>query len=153
MADEYVPNDPWVIDDRTGLKIRRSDSRRQWDGQIVHKDEWEQRHPQELIKARRDDMAVPDPRPRPVHVFIGPLTTTLTADHAAGVTTIAVASSARMQAGDRVKVMLDSGDTFEVIVQNIPDAVSLVLTHALPWAASTGLAVVDVTAMAGPTLP
>lgn len=57
------------IDDRTGFKVRASDTRKEWTGAIVHRDEWEPRHPQDFVRPRRDEQRVPDPRPDPEPVF------------------------------------------------------------------------------------
>jgi len=36
----------YLIDDRTGRKIRYRDARTEWTGLRVHKNEWEEKHPQ-----------------------------------------------------------------------------------------------------------
>jgi len=45
----------WVICDRTGMAIREEDSKREWTGAVVAKEEWEPRHPQDYYRARQDD--------------------------------------------------------------------------------------------------
>lgn len=153
MADNYKPGDHWVIDDQTGQKVRASETQRQWNGLVVANRNFESRHPQELIKARRERLQVKDPRPRPIDLIIGPLTTTVAAAASAGATTITLETSVRMQAGDSLKIMLDNGDSVRRIIGSIPDATSVTLIEALPWAVSAGNAVIDVTAMAQPDLP
>ena len=71
MADDYRPGDPWVICDHSGFKIRRSESRKMWNGLIVHHRFWEPRHPLDMIRSKRDKQSVPDPRPEPADSFLG----------------------------------------------------------------------------------
>ena len=37
---------------------------------MVLKSEWEPRHPQDFVRAKRDKMTVPDPRPEGTDTFI-----------------------------------------------------------------------------------
>jgi hypothetical protein len=55
---------------------------REWNGLIVHKDFYERRHEQDYIRARRENLTVPDARPEPTPVFVGPLITTIAEDEA-----------------------------------------------------------------------
>ena len=152
MADDYRDGDWWVISDRTGLKTRVSRSMKEWTGAVVDMREYEPRHPQDFVRAKRDDMAVPNARPRPLDIFGGPLDTLLAADHNAGATTIAVETSVRMAAADRVSIMLDNGDTFLATISSVPDASHVIIDRPLPWAASTGKKFYDNTAMAAPEI-
>lgn len=63
MADKYRSGSFYRICDRTGFKVRAEDTRQEWNGQIVDKRVFERRHPQDFVKGRRDDVAVPNPRP------------------------------------------------------------------------------------------
>jgi len=139
----YRPGDHWLIDDITGLKIRASDARRQWDGLITHKNSWSPRHPQEHVRSTRDQQSVKNPRPRGVDTFVGALTTEINATHAAGTTTVTVLSSTRFGSGDIITVMLDIGDAYRATVQSVPDSTSLLLTVGLPGSTSAGKAVVN----------
>lgn len=76
-APAYIPGDHYIYCDRCGFKIRRSEARKTWDGLMVCSQDWEPRHPQDLIKARGDRQTVKDARPEPEHVFI---TTQITPD-------------------------------------------------------------------------
>jgi hypothetical protein len=58
----YIRGDYNVIDDRTGRKVKRSECRLEWNGALVHKDEWEARHPQDFVRGIPDDQSVPLPR-------------------------------------------------------------------------------------------
>jgi hypothetical protein len=44
-------------------KIKASDAKHRWDGLIVCPDDWEQRHPQDFVKAKIDKISVPFSRP------------------------------------------------------------------------------------------
>ena len=62
---KYIPGDNLLISDRSGRVIRRSESRTQWDGLVVHESEWEPRHPQDLIRTKPENIAAPEPRRPP----------------------------------------------------------------------------------------
>lgn len=71
-SSSWIPGDPWVICDRSGLKVRMSDTRKEWNGLRVAKAFYEPRHPQDFVRGRKDDMRVPDARPRQPDVFLEP---------------------------------------------------------------------------------
>jgi len=50
----YIPNDHWVICQRSGKVIRASDAVREWTGLIVARDKAEPRHPQDFVRAKED---------------------------------------------------------------------------------------------------
>ena len=54
----YVPKDYWMICQRTGIKTRRSQMRKEWTGLWVRKTAWEPRHPQDFIKSIPDNQSV-----------------------------------------------------------------------------------------------
>lgn len=58
-----------VISDRSGQKVKRSECLYTWQGWMVHKNEWEPRHPQLDVRGRDEEIAVPDSRPRGVDTF------------------------------------------------------------------------------------
>lgn len=67
----YIPGNHFLICDRCGFKIRRSQARKTWDGLMVcAKRCWEPRHPLDRVKVRIDKQWVRDPRPRPADVFL-----------------------------------------------------------------------------------
>ena len=45
----------WVICDRSGKAVRESDSITEWDGNVVAKEEFESRHPQDFVRAVKDN--------------------------------------------------------------------------------------------------
>ena len=52
------------ISDRSGFRYRLKDTRKEWNGSIVGKDEYEEKHPQlEPLKTQADAQAVKDARP------------------------------------------------------------------------------------------
>lgn len=70
----YRSGDFWRIDDRTGFRVRSSETVKQWDSLIVSRGEYEDRHPQDFVRGRRDQQSVPDPRPEPEGRTVGPST-------------------------------------------------------------------------------
>lgn len=66
--DTYRRGGFWRIDERTGFRERGYDTQKEWTGTIVAKEDFEPRHPQDFVRGRRDNMAVPDPRPEPTDV-------------------------------------------------------------------------------------
>ena len=145
--------DHYVIDDVTGQKVPASETRKQWNGAVVSRENFEPRHPQDFVKGRPERYRVRDPRPRPLDVFVGPLDTTLTADALPGATSLSVASSVRMEAGDFLSIMLDNGNPFRVLLQVVNDASTITILTGLPERASSGNMVWDESAVAPAQLP
>lgn len=57
-------NRAYGISDRSGFRYRLKDMRREWNGLLVGKDEYEEKHPQlEPRRVRADAQALRDPRP------------------------------------------------------------------------------------------
>lgn len=150
--DSYISGDNWLIDDRSGARIRRSESRKEWNGAIVHEDDFEERHPLDFIKGRRDNQTVPDPRPEPEAVFLGPKSTTISEAAAAGDTSITVASTTGFAAGHSVAIMLDDRTRHLATVATVVDATHLTLDAALPWQTSADQAVIDYGAVTAPDI-
>jgi len=46
-----------LICDRTGRVIPAEEAREEWNGLVVHKSEWEPRHPQDFVRARPERIA------------------------------------------------------------------------------------------------
>lgn len=144
----YIKGDFWRICDRSGRKVRASQTVKQWDGLIVAFDEYEDRHPQDFVRGRKDNQAVPDARPEPVDAFLGPLTTVTTAAANAGATSLTVESTARFEAGDDIAVIATNGETLRHVVDTVASSVSLTLTVALSTGVSSGALVIDYDAVA-----
>lgn len=69
-ADFLRVGDWNVICERTGKKIKASQSRKEWTNAIVRKESWEPRHPQDLLRSKPDRQQVPDPRTEQEDVFL-----------------------------------------------------------------------------------
>lgn len=78
LYDHYHPGDYFVRCDRTGFKVLASECRMTWDGYFVRKESWDERHPQQFVKGRKDDQTVPIPRPAGTDYFLS--TNEVTAD-------------------------------------------------------------------------
>lgn len=66
------PGDWWVICDLSGFRVPASEARETWDGLLVDPRYWSPKHPQLAVRARREELAVPKPRPPKPPVFIDP---------------------------------------------------------------------------------
>lgn len=60
-----IPGDYNVVCDWTGRKYKRSQCRRTWDGHLVRRESWEQRHPQDFVRGVADHQSVPPGEARP----------------------------------------------------------------------------------------
>lgn len=147
MRRGYRKGEVLVVDDRTGFVHRSSEMHREWNGLVVHRRQWEARHPQDFIRTRREDIAVKDARPRPIDAYVGPLRTEVTASSSAGSQTIVVLHTDRFVPGDHIGVLLNSGDLYQSIVQEVTDATHLLLTTALPGSTLVGGSVINFTAV------
>ncbi len=76
MARFAVGKNSYAISDRSGLRYRYKDMRREWNGLLVGKDEYEPKHPQlEPYSRVSDAIGLKDARPdrvEPLTVFVGP---------------------------------------------------------------------------------
>jgi hypothetical protein len=60
----FVKGD-WNADcDECGFTFKASELRRRWDGAMVCKDDYETRHPQDLLRSRKEKGGVPWARPQ-----------------------------------------------------------------------------------------
>lgn len=75
---QYIAGDHLVICDRCGFTIRKSQAKKTWDNLIVCPEDYEPRHPQDLVRAKADKQAVEDARPYPADRFLA--TNEVTAD-------------------------------------------------------------------------
>lgn len=142
------PGDFLRICDYSGFAVPASRTQEQYDGLIVRDRLFDYRHPQETIRARRDDQSVKNPRPRSQDVFVGPLTTELTEGADAGDTLISVESSVRMFSTDMVTVTLTSGNIHRTTIFSIPDSTHLILSRAMPESAPIGAVLINYSAVA-----
>lgn len=63
-ANYYKPGAWNVICDRTGFKVKITDTRREWNNAVVRRESFEERNEQDFLRGVRDDPAVPLARPR-----------------------------------------------------------------------------------------
>ena len=67
----YFQSGSWnLYCDVCSKKIKASEAKQRWDGFIVCAEDWEPRHPQDFVRAVRDDQTVSNPRPEQPDVFI-----------------------------------------------------------------------------------
>lgn len=66
----YIAGDPWCICDVCGFKVRKSVTKKRWDGAIVCQQDFETRHPLDTIRSRSERQAVVDARPEPAPRFV-----------------------------------------------------------------------------------
>ena len=62
----FVANTTNTICDVTGFKVKRSECKVRWDGQVVIPQAWETRQPQDFPPTIRPEQVVKDARPKPV---------------------------------------------------------------------------------------
>lgn len=71
MNKNYYISGSWNgICDVCGQKHKASNLKKRWDGLIVCPDDYEERHPQDFVRAKQDKITVPFTRPRPTDVFV-----------------------------------------------------------------------------------
>ena len=66
----YRHGDSNAICDRTGFKVLKSRTRKEWNGLIVRDEEWEVRHPQDYVRGRADRQSIREPRPESTDYFL-----------------------------------------------------------------------------------
>ena len=73
MKTTWFETGSWnAICDVCGFKFKAAQLRERWDGLRVCEEDWETRHPQELIRPINEDTSVPWTSPEGEDVFIGP---------------------------------------------------------------------------------
>lgn len=71
--NDFVLGDSKAVCDVCGFDYKQSQLRKRWDGAMVCSNDWESKHPQDLIKIRGERNNVKDARipPEPHYVAIG----------------------------------------------------------------------------------
>jgi len=70
-SKDYLELGNWnALCDVCGFKFKASELRRRWDGHMVCSNDFEERHPQYLIRGVPDRQAAPWVRPVPVDQFV-----------------------------------------------------------------------------------
>lgn len=71
MSNNYFSRGEWnAICDVCGGKKKASELRKRWDGFMVCNIDWEMRHPQDFIKAPKNEQGIPWARDEPSDQFI-----------------------------------------------------------------------------------
>lgn len=148
----YIAGNFWRICDVCGFKVRASQTRKQWDGLIVCLKDFEERHPQDFVRGRKDIQNVPEPRPEPIDTLIGNLRTETTADALAGSTTLSVMSSVRFEDGDVIGVPVADGTTYRATIDAVISDTSITLIEPLPSNVASGAFVINYSAVSEPDL-
>lgn len=65
MKNHLILGDWNALCDSCGRKFKASSLQKRWDGLIVCSEDWEQRHPQDLLRVQREQISVPWSRPYP----------------------------------------------------------------------------------------
>lgn len=143
----YKPGSFYRICDRTGFATRAERTRKEWTGLIVRESVWEPRQPQDFVKGVVDDQTVPQPRPRQVDAYDGPLHTFITAAAAIGDVILNVNSTARQYAGDNIDVQLDNGATLATMIVKIISDTQMRINDRLPWSASVNNDITNLSAV------
>ncbi len=66
---EWKSGDHWVVCDVCSKQTRASSIKKRWDGLLVCPDDYETRHPQDLLQVRKEDTSVPFSRTEPPDTF------------------------------------------------------------------------------------
>ena len=71
MKKNHFISGEWnVTCDVCSKKIKAHEAKQHWDGFIVCPDDFENRHPQDFVKAQTDKITVPFTRPIPTEIFV-----------------------------------------------------------------------------------
>ena len=71
MRNTWWKSGQWnALCDVCGMKFKSTELRARWDGLMVCEQDWETRHPQELIRPIQDQNKLPWTRPEPQDTFI-----------------------------------------------------------------------------------
>ena len=130
----YVPGDHYVICDRCGCKIRRSQARKTWEGLLVCPKDWEPKHPQLSMIARADKQSVIDARPdvgSENFISANDVTTTNLGDpDAIGYTNPYLSSTITIAAASKedTKIYVDS-----VSGLNVGDSIGITFGNDIVW--------------------
>lgn len=129
-------------DDRSGFPTRSERTRKEWDGLWVDQARWEARQPQDFVRGVKDQQSVPEPRPLAPNAFVGPISTPLTGNVAAGVAVIPCIPAPGMAATDPAAVVQADGSWFRTTIQSV-GASSVTLVAPLPFGATSGALLYD----------
>lgn len=157
MAREgfYKMGSYYRIDDLSGFTVRAERTKKMWTNTIRRTQSWEPRQPQDFVKGVRDDQTVPEPRPRQLDQFQGPLGTKLIAPfivNAIGPWLLSVDNSTRFFIGDTLSVMTNLGEMSKVTIIDVPNIHLVQINKSLSYSANAGNVVINVTAESDPII-
>lgn len=135
---QFKPGSFFRADDRSGFVQRAENTREEWTGQIVARNLWEIRQPQDFVRGVRDDQTVPDARPDPPPLFVGPIFTQLARAAAVGDTFLFLESTYGFRANGPLGVILDNGEVFNTTQVGNPASDGVTIAAALPGSAASG---------------
>jgi hypothetical protein len=76
LPNKHMTREHYVRCDNTGLRVLSGDVRKQWDGLLVWKEQFDERHPQEFVRGVVDNFAVREARPEePMSVALDTVST------------------------------------------------------------------------------
>ena len=85
MRNWYQRGSANAICDVCGEKFKLSQLQKRWDGLWVCSKDFEERHPQDFLRARKESLYLPITKPRPADEFTGPVCTVFTKLGVAGI--------------------------------------------------------------------
>lgn len=138
----FRPGSFYRTDDRTGFPRRAEETRQQWNGIIVGENVWEPRQPQDLVRGVKDQQSVPQARPKPPAVFIGPQSEQTSAAVPIGAILIPMVSLKGFTPGDKIGVMLSTGQYFFTWLLGFIEG-ALAILNPLPQTVTNGSVVTD----------
>ncbi len=118
--------------------VRAERTKLEWTGLYVDRKLWEARNAQDFVRGVKDDQTVPDARPLPPPLFVGPIFTTLARVANVGDTFIYLESTFGFTAGGPLGVMLANGEVFNTTQVGAPAADGVTIANALPLGAPVG---------------
>jgi len=104
--DKYQPGNYRFICQVCGFEYRWKDIKKRWDGLYVCPSDYEERHPQDFVKGRKEVMAVPVSSP---DITIQEKSTTLSAGSSKGDKSITVTSASLIAEYESIGITLDDG--------------------------------------------
>ncbi len=134
----FEPGSFYRTDDRTGFPQRAERTKKEWNGYLVDETVWEARQPQDLVKGVKDQQSVPDARPLPPNVFVGPTFVQLSEAAVVNQIVLDLESTAGFFDGASVSIMMDNGVNFTTTEDGPPGAGTITLADPLPYSAAGG---------------
>jgi len=131
----YIPHNWWFICQRTGMKFRKSEMRKEWTGLWVHERVMNPRHPQDLVRAIPDNPAV-----YPVSLDV-PQTmgqTTLNGAKTKDAVTLTLTSASGLEEYDPIGITLDDGTIHWNFLTADASGNDVTINNGLPSAAADG---------------